>query len=142
METPFGKHHGRTVCIYELLGTATLMFAVVMSAGNALYVILTLWAILMICGGITGGHFNPAMKQHGKDNPLGSHAGDMPNFTVGPKGTAKATITNSAVTLGDGATSLFTNGGTALVVHAGPDDMKTDPAGAAGDRIACGVITK
>lgn len=62
METPFGKHHGRTVCIYELLGTATLMFAVVMSAGNALYVILTLWAILMICGGITGGHFNPAVS--------------------------------------------------------------------------------
>jgi hypothetical protein len=62
METPFGKHHGRTVCIYELLGTATLMFAVVMCAGNALYVVFTLWAILMIGGGITGGHFNPAVS--------------------------------------------------------------------------------
>ena len=89
-----------------------------------------------------GGHFNPGMKQHGKDNPMGSHAGDMANFTVGPKGTAKATITNSAVTLGDGPNSLFTNGGTAMMIHAKGDDYKTDPAGNAGDRIACGVVVK
>ena len=89
-----------------------------------------------------GGHFNPTMKQHGKDNPMGSHAGDMANFTVGQKGTAKITITNSAVTLGEGANSLFTNGGTAMMIHAKGDDYKTDPAGAAGDRIACGVIVK
>ena len=89
-----------------------------------------------------GGHFNPTMHQHGKDNPMGSHAGDMANFTVGPKGTAKATIANSAVTLGDGPNSLFTNGGTALMIHAKGDDYKTDPAGNAGDRIDCGVITK
>jgi len=62
METPFGKHHGTTVCVYELLGTATLMFSVVMCGGNALYVVLTLWAILMIGGGITGGHYNPAVS--------------------------------------------------------------------------------
>ena len=89
-----------------------------------------------------GGHFNPTMKQHGKDNPMGSHAGDMANFTVGPKGTAKVTITNSAVTLGDGPNSLFTNGGTAMMIHGKGDDYKTDPAGNAGDRIACGVVTK
>jgi superoxide dismutase, Cu-Zn family len=87
-----------------------------------------------------GGHFNPAMKQHGKDNPLGAHAGDMANFTVGPKGTAKVTIVNPAVTLGDGPNSLFTNGGTAMMIHAKADDYKTDPAGSAGDRIACGVV--
>ena len=46
------------------------------------------------------------------------------------------------ITLGSQANSVFASGGTALVVHAGPDDMKTDPAGAAGDRIACGVISK
>ena len=62
METPFGKHHAKTVCIYELLGTATLMFAVVMCGGNPLYVVLTLWGILMIGGGITGGHYNPAVS--------------------------------------------------------------------------------
>jgi superoxide dismutase, Cu-Zn family len=89
-----------------------------------------------------GGHFNPGMKQHGKDNPMGSHAGDMNNFTVGPKGTAKVTVTNSMVNLGTGANSLFTNGGTALMIHAKADDYKTDPTGNAGDRIACGTIAK
>jgi len=73
---------------------------------------------------------------------MGSHAGDMANFTVGPKGTERVTITNSAVTLGDVPNSLFTNGGTAILIHAKADDYKTDPAGNAGDRIACGVVTK
>ena len=89
-----------------------------------------------------GGHFNPGMKQHGKDNPLGSHAGDMNNFTVGSKGTGKVTVADSMVTLGTGSNSLFVNGGTALMIHAKADDYKTDPAGNAGDRIACGTITK
>ena len=89
-----------------------------------------------------GGHFNPEMKKHGMENPEGPHAGDMSNFTVAANGTAKTTITASRVSLGTGANSVFTNGGTALVVHAKADDMKTDPAGNAGDRIACGTITK
>ena len=89
-----------------------------------------------------GGHFNPGMKQHGKDNPMGSHAGDMNNFTVGPKGTAKVTVANSMVNLGTGSSSLFANGGTALMIHAKADDYRTDPTGNAGDRIACGTITK
>ncbi len=89
-----------------------------------------------------GGHFNPTMKKHGKDNPEGAHAGDLPNFTVAKNGKGKATITADMVTLGDGANSLFHSGGTALVIHAGPDDYKTDPAGNSGDRIACGVIEK
>ncbi len=87
-----------------------------------------------------GGHFNPEHKHHGLQNPEGPHAGDMPNFTVDKKGKAKATITNTRVTLAEGANSLLGNGGTALVIHAQPDDMKTDPAGNAGPRIACGVI--
>ena len=91
-----------------------------------------------------GGHFNPTNKEHGLQNPNGHHAGDMPNFTVKPNGTAKTTNKNDSVVLGDGsqANSLFANGGTALVIHAKPDDMKTNPAGNAGDRIACGVITR
>jgi len=89
-----------------------------------------------------GGHFNPGMKKHGMQNPDGPHAGDMPNFTVAADGTARTTITNDKVTLGAGPTSLFTNGGTALVIHAAADDMKTDPSGNAGARIACGLITK
>lgn len=89
-----------------------------------------------------GGHFNPAGKKHGSQNPEGPHAGDMPNFTVAADGTSKGMVMASNITLGTGANSVFANGGTALVIHAGADDMKTDPAGAAGDRIACGVIKK
>lgn len=89
-----------------------------------------------------GGHFNPDGKKHGFENPEGHHAGDMPNFTVAPNGTAKAAVTNKEVDLGDDTHSVFSNGGTALVIHAKADDMKTDPAGNAGDRIACGEIVK
>ena len=87
-----------------------------------------------------GGHFNPAAKKHGLENPEGPHAGDMVNFVVAANGTAKTTVTDPRVSLGMGATSVFSGGGTALVIHAKADDMKTDPAGNAGDRIACGII--
>jgi superoxide dismutase, Cu-Zn family len=89
-----------------------------------------------------GGHFNPAGKKHGLHNPEGAHAGDMPNLTVGRNGEAKATITAKGATLGEGDGSLFGPDGTALVIHADPDDEKTDPAGNSGARIACGVIEK
>lgn len=89
-----------------------------------------------------GGHFNPAGKHHGLDNPEGPHAGDMKNFTVGAKGTARTTVMDPNVTLSEGSNSLFSNGGTALMVHEKADDMKSDPAGNAGSRIACGVITR
>lgn len=89
-----------------------------------------------------GGHFNPDMKHHGLQNPDGPHAGDMPNFTVAQNGTAKATVVAPGVTMDEGPHSVFTNGGTALMIHAKADDMKSDPAGNAGDRIACGVISK
>jgi len=88
------------------------------------------------------GHFNPDMKKHGLDNPDGPHAGDMKNFTVKPNGTAKMTVLDERVNLDDNAHSLFANGGTALMIHAMADDMKSDPAGNAGARIACGVIAK
>jgi Cu-Zn family superoxide dismutase len=89
-----------------------------------------------------GPHFNPDQKHHGLQNPEGPHAGDMPNFTVKADGTAKDILPNPRVNLGVGDHSLFANGGTALVIHAKPDDMKSDPAGNAGERIACGVIMK
>jgi len=89
-----------------------------------------------------GGHFNPDGKKHGLDNPEGHHAGDNRNFTVGADGKAHFKIESKDVNLGSDSHSLFSNGGTALVVHAKPDDYKTDPTGNAGDRIACGVITK
>ena len=89
-----------------------------------------------------GPHFNPDNKKHGLENPEGHHAGDMQNFTVGADGKAKAKIVNKDVNWGNDSHSIVSNGGTALVIHAKADDMKTDPAGNAGDRIACGVIIK
>src|SRR5271165_1232087 len=91
-----------------------------------------------------GGHFNATNKQHGFDNPNGHHAGDMMNFTVKDDGTAKVTVKDADVVLGNGgeANSLFANGGTSIMIHAKADDMKTDPSGNSGDRIACGAITQ
>jgi superoxide dismutase, Cu-Zn family len=89
-----------------------------------------------------GGHFNPAGKKHGFDNPEGHHNGDMRNFTVDADGKADAKLEDKDVSLGDSPNSLFSNGGTAIIIHAKADDYKTDPSGNSGDRIACGVITK
>ncbi|MEB3104023.1 superoxide dismutase family protein [Ferviditalea candida] len=90
-----------------------------------------------------GEHFNPYGKQHGFKNPKGYHAGDLPNIEVGKDGTVKAEILAAKVTLKKGeANSLLKRGGTALVIHENPDDYITDPAGNAGNRVACGVITE
>jgi Cu-Zn family superoxide dismutase len=89
-----------------------------------------------------GGHFNPAGKHHGSQNPQGAHAGDLPNITASSTGAVTTTLTVRGVTLGTDPHGLFRDGGTALVVHADPDDYKTDPAGNAGARIACGVIAR
>lgn len=89
-----------------------------------------------------GGHFNLSAKEHGKDNPKGPHAGDLTNIEVEADGHAKASLSDSLVTLGDGPSSLFHDGGSALVIHEKVDDYKTDPSGNSGARIACGVIRK
>ncbi|HVJ06993.1 MAG TPA: superoxide dismutase family protein [Acidisarcina sp.] len=90
-----------------------------------------------------GPHFNPSGKKHGTKNPAGPHEGDVPvNLTVGADGTDKTSFEMKTVSLKpDAPDSLFLNGGTAIVIHAQADDMMTDPAGNAGARIACGVIT-
>ena len=87
-----------------------------------------------------GGHFNPAAKQHGLENPMGHHGGDMPNLVVGADGKGQAGAILAGVSLGEGDASLFHAGGTSLVIHADADDEKSDPAGNSGARIACGVI--
>jgi Cu-Zn family superoxide dismutase len=91
-----------------------------------------------------GGHFNPGVRKHGRQNPEGAHAGDLPNLVVGSDGTLDAEVLAKDVTLGApvNAYSLFPPTGTALVIHANPDDDRTDPAGNAGARIACGAITR
>jgi superoxide dismutase, Cu-Zn family len=91
-----------------------------------------------------GPHFNPDAKKHGLQNPDGHHAGDMMNFSVNEAGKTTLKLTDDDVRLGDGTDShsLFSNGGTSVVIHANADDMKTDPSGNSGDRIACGVVAK
>lgn len=84
-----------------------------------------------------GGHWNPGATKHGLENPQGAHAGDMPNLMVSPDGTGTLTYKLGSGTM-DG---LLDADGAAFVVHAGPDDQKTDPSGNSGDRIACGVFT-
>ena len=87
-----------------------------------------------------GGHWNPASKQHGFDNPQGAHAGDFFNLDIGADGTGALEALVRGATLRDGENALLDADGAAFVVHAGPDDLKTDPSGESGGRIACGVF--
>ncbi len=89
-----------------------------------------------------GGHFNPEGKKHGLKNPAGPHAGDLPSLEVAADGTGRLEFVAKLVTLGPGPNSLFDADGSAVVVHANPDDDVTDPTGNSGGRIACGVLTK
>lgn len=89
-----------------------------------------------------GGHFNPTNKKHGFDHPEGPHAGDMENIEVEDDGRIKVTIINDMVTLKEGeVNSLISKEGTSLMIHANPDDYVSQPAGDAGERIVCGVIS-
>jgi superoxide dismutase, Cu-Zn family len=88
-----------------------------------------------------GGHFNPAHKKHGLKNADGPHAGDLPNMFVAKNGSGRYQVLTDMITLKAGELSVFDSDGSALVIHAGVDDYTTDPAGNAGDRAACGVIT-
>ena len=86
------------------------------------------------------GHFNPHGRKHGLKSVDGPHAGDLLNITIAPDGTGAAIAVAPLVTLGAGDHSLFREGGTAIMIHEGPDDYVSDPAGAAGPRVACGII--
>jgi superoxide dismutase, Cu-Zn family len=87
-----------------------------------------------------GAHYAPRNHEHGFQASGGPHAGDMPNVFVAVDGTLKAHVLNPNVTLGAGSATLLDPDGTALVIHAKPDDYKSQPSGNAGDRIACGVV--
>lgn len=83
-----------------------------------------------------GPHWNPTSMKHGTMNPQGPHQGDLPNIVVdgSGRGTIGATIPGATLA------SLMDSDGAALVIHAGPDDMRTDPSGQSGGRIACGIL--
>jgi len=86
-----------------------------------------------------GPHWNPTGAQHGRDNPMGAHHGDMPNLVVEPDTIGRATLHLVGTRL-SGEGGLLDADGAAFVIHAKPDDYRTDPSGNSGDRIACGVI--
>ncbi len=86
-----------------------------------------------------GGHWNPTSHQHGTMNPMGPHGGDLPNVSVAANGVLVATVAVPGADI-TGPGALLDSDGAALVIHAGPDDYKTDPSGNSGDRIACAVL--
>jgi Cu-Zn family superoxide dismutase len=87
-----------------------------------------------------GAHYNPLGKQHGLANPNGPHAGDAPNIVTPTSGIGKVAFSTDRVRLTPGTITLFDQDGSALVVHASPDDQISQPAGNSGARIACGVV--
>ena len=90
-----------------------------------------------------GAHFNPYGTEHGMENPMGPHGGDLPNLVVKENGNVAATMENDLVTLQEGLiNSLFDANGSAVVIHAKPDDGVTNPTGNSGARVACGIIEK
>ena len=134
------------------VGTATFT-----QVGNAVRVVLTARGLPAGVKGVhlhavgkcepppftsAGAHFNPTGKEHGSLNPQGHHAGDLPNITIASDGTGRLETTSEGLTLGPGPTSLFDADGSSIVVHAAPDDFKTDPTGNSGARIACGIVVK
>lgn len=89
-------------------------------------------------GNAAGGHFNPAGTMHGSPDAMPHHAGDFGNVTADANGVVRSEFTTHSASLEDGASSAI---GKAIILHANPDDLKTQPTGNAGGRIACGVIT-
>lgn len=87
-----------------------------------------------------GGHWNPRGRQHGRDNPMGQHMGDMPNLIVGQDGNGMIELVVEGARIARGTAALLDEDGAAIVIHAGPDDYVSDPAGDAGSRIACGEV--
>jgi superoxide dismutase, Cu-Zn family len=91
-----------------------------------------------------GEHFNPGRREHGLRNLDGPHAGDLENLLVETNGTAAYETLNTIASLGLGnpAANILDGNGSALVIHAAPDDQVTAPDGSSGARIACGVIVR
>lgn len=87
-----------------------------------------------------GAHWNPMGKQHGSENPQGPHMGDLPNLVVGSDGRGNVSFEIPHAALHSGEHAVLDEDGAAVVVHASPDDYRTDPSGNSGARIACGVL--
>ena len=88
-----------------------------------------------------GAHWNPTSRKHGKDNPQGAHMGDLLNIEISPGGTGSRRFLIPAAKLREGPTAIMDADGSSMVIHADPDDYKTDPSGNSGSRMACAVIS-
>src|SRR3990170_3891692 len=89
-----------------------------------------------------GDHWNPTSRRHGKDNPQGAHMGDLLNIEIGANGTGSRRFLIPAAKLREGPTAIMDADGASLVIHADPDDYKTDPSGNSGSRMACAQVRK
>ena len=89
-------------------------------------------------GQAAGGHFNPMNMPHAAPDAVSHHAGDWGNVTADEKGEVHARFNTHSVTVAPGTTSAV---GHAIILHANPDDLTTQPSGNAGARIACGIVT-
>ena len=87
-----------------------------------------------------GPHWNPSGRAHGRENPQGQHLGDLPNLVVGTEGSGSFEFTIPAASMRGGRVPMLDSDGAAVVIHAQPDDYRTDPSGNSGSRIACGVF--
>jgi superoxide dismutase, Cu-Zn family len=88
-----------------------------------------------------GPHWNPTGRRHGSRNPQGHHLGDLPNLVIAANGTGRLEFTIPGTGAWDGAHPLFDADGASILIHAAPDDYRTDPSGNSGARIACGVLS-
>ncbi len=88
-----------------------------------------------------GPHWNPSGRAHGRDNPAGQHMGDLPNLVVGTQGSGSVEFTIPGASISSGGAQMIDMDGAAIVIHARPDDYRTDPSGNSGARIACGVLS-
>jgi Cu-Zn family superoxide dismutase len=88
-----------------------------------------------------GPHWNPGGREHGRVNPKGMHKGDLPNLVIGADGRGRLDATIAGASLGgEGAGGLLDADGSSVVIHASPDNERTDPSGNSGARIACGAL--
>ncbi len=89
-----------------------------------------------------GPHWNPTMRQHGINNPNGTHKGDAPNLAIDARGRGELHMSLGGMRVAGGANELLDTDGAAFVLHADADDLRTDPSGNSGKRILCGVFKR
>lgn len=136
---PGGRVVGRATVTQERGGTRVLVEVEGMAAGTYGAHIHRTGRCERPAFDSAGAHWNPTGQQHGFRNPSGRHRGDLPNLVVGVNGRGRLAFTIRAAQL-RGQAGILDADGASILVHARPDDYRTDPSGNSGARIACGVL--